>query len=42
MIIDCCSEISQKFIDGAIDQLSRRIAAAVAAALGRHIKYSFD
>ena len=41
VIIDCWSEISQEFIDGAIDQWSRRIAAVVAAR-GRHIEYSFD
>ena len=41
VIIDCWSQISQQFIDGAIDQWSRRIAAAVAAR-GIHIEYSFD
>lgn len=41
VIIDCWSEISQQFIDGAIDQWSRRITAVVAAR-GRHIEYSFD
>jgi len=41
VIIDCWSQISQQFIDGAIDQWSRRIAAVVAAR-GRHIEYSFD
>ena len=41
VIIDCWSEISQQFIDGAIDQWFRRITAVVAAR-GRHIEYSFD
>jgi len=39
IIIDCWSEISQQFIDGAIDQWSRRIITAVVAARARHIEY---
>ena len=41
IIIDCWSEISRQFIDGAIDQWSRCITAVVAAR-GRHTEYSFD
>ena len=41
VIIDCWSEISQQFNDGAIRIRSRRIAAVVTAR-GGHIEYSFD
>jgi len=41
VIVNSWSDINQQFIDGAIDQWSRRIAAVVAAR-GRHIEYSFD
>ena len=41
VIVNCWSDISQQFIDGAIDQWSSRIAAVVSAR-GRHIEYSFD
>ncbi len=41
IIVNCWSDISQQFIDKAVDQWSRRIAAIVAAR-GRHIEYSFD
>jgi len=40
-IVNCWSDISQQFIDGAIDQWSSRIAAVVSAR-GRQIEYSFD
>ena len=36
VIVNRWSDISQQFIDGAIDRWSRRIAVVVAAARGRH------
>src|SRR5688572_24401823 len=41
VIVNCWSDISQQFIDGAIDQWSSRIAAVVSAR-GKHIEYSVD
>jgi hypothetical protein len=41
IIISCWTELSQQFIDGAVDQWSHRIAAVVAAR-GGHIEHLFD